>query len=165
MGGRVVLFAFGSLEGQLVAMTRINLSLPFLKSKEKGQSAAVFAVVVMALVLFVLGVMDYMITGARSMEAVAVADLSAHAGAQEVKVLPNGVIQVTSQGPAVAAGYFSMQARSYMRFVKATCGTVRGRPACEVSVELQSAGILIPQHWITIRAVGYLANGVTRGDQ
>jgi hypothetical protein len=136
-----------------------------IKRTEAGQSAAVFAVVVMALVVFVLGVMDYMITSTRSMEAVAVADLSAHAGAQEVQVLPDGVIQGAPLGPTVAASYFSMQARSYMQFVNATCGTIRGRPACEVAVRVQSAGILLPQHWITIRALGYLAYGVTHGDQ
>ena len=146
-------------------MTKLSIQFPLSKCAEKGQSAAVFAVVVVALVLFVLGVMDFMITSARSMEAVAVADLSAHAGAQEIKLLPNGVIQETSQGPAVAARYFSMQTRSYLRFVNAICGTVKGRPACEVTVQVQSAGILLPKHWMTIRAQGYLANGVTRGDQ
>jgi hypothetical protein len=162
---RIVLLALGSLESRLVEMTKLAIQIPLSKRTEKGQSAAVFAVVVMALVLFVLGVMDYMITSARNMEAVAVADLSAHAGAQEIKLLPNGVIQETSQGPSVAARYFSMQARSYLRFVNATCGTVQGRPACEVTVQVQSAGILLPQSWMTIRAQGYLANGVTRGDQ
>jgi len=146
-------------------MTKLSIHFPLSKCTEKGQSAAVFAVVVMALVLFVLGVMDYMITNVRNMEAVAVADLSAHAGAQEVDVLPNGVIQVTPLGPTIAARYFSMQSRSYLQLLNATCGTVQGRPACEVTVQVQSAGILLPQHWITIRALGYLANGVTRGDQ
>jgi uncharacterized membrane protein YfbV (UPF0208 family) len=146
-------------------MIKLSIQFPLSKRIEKGQSAAVFAVVVMALVLFVLGVMDYMVTSARNMEAVAVADLSAHAGAQEVEVLPNGVIQVTPLGPTVAAHYFSMQDRSYMRFINATCGTVQGRPACEVTVQVQSAGMLLPQYWMTIRALGYLAKGVTRGDQ
>lgn len=143
----------------------IQIVFPLFKRAEKGQSAAVFAVVVMALVLFVLGVMDYMITSARNMEAVAIADLSAHAGAQEVKVLPNGMIQNTPLGPTTAARYFSMQSRSYIRFINATCGTVHGRPACEVIVQVRSAGMLLPQQWMTIRAQGYLANGVTRGDQ
>ena len=146
-------------------MTKHSIQFPLSKRTEKGQSAAVFAVVVMALVLFVLGVMDYMITSARNMEAVAIADLAAHAGAQEVEVLPDGVIQVASSGPVIAARYFSMQARSYLQFINATCGNAQGRPTCEVTVQVQSAGILLPQHWITIRALGYLANGVTRGDQ
>jgi len=139
--------------------------LPFFRRTEKGQSAAIFAVVVTALVLFVVGIMDYMVTTSRTMEAVAIADLSAHAGAQELIVLPNGVIQISSQGPGVAATYFSMQAKSYMQLVNAVCGTVDGEPACEVTVRVRSAGFLIPEHWITVRAVGYMAYGSTRGDQ
>ena len=161
MGGRVVLFALRGLEIELVAVIKMH----FFGRKEKGQSAAVFAVVVTALVLFVVGVMDYMITTSRTMETVAVADLSAHAGAQELVVLPNGVIENSPQGPGVAATYFSMQATSYMQLVKASCGRVQGKPACEVTVRVRSAGFLIPEHWITVRAVGYTAYGVTREDQ
>ena len=139
--------------------------MPFYRRGEKGQSAAVFAVVVTALVLFVMGIMDYMVTTSRTMEAVAVADLSAHAGAQEVVVLPNGVIQVAPQGPGVAATYFSMQAASYMQLANVFCGRVQGRPACQVTVRVKSAGFLIPEHWVTVRAVGYLVYGATRGDQ
>jgi hypothetical protein len=138
---------------------------PFFKRKEQGQSAAVFAVVVTALVIFVVGVMDYMITTSRTMEAYGIADLSAHAGAQEVKVLPNGVIQIAPNGPAVAAEYYHMQSRSYMQLVNTSCGAVHGEPACEVIVRVHSAGYLIPQHWITVHAVGYMAYGSTRGGQ
>ena len=161
MGGRIVYLAIRILESQLVQIIKPLLT----RRKEKGQSAALFAVVVTVLVLFVLGVMDYMITSARTMEAVAVADLSAHAGAQEITVLPNGVIQVNSQGLIIAAQYFSMQAPSYIQLSNVTCGGIQGRPACEVIVQVKSAGYLIPQHWITIRAVGYLVYGATRGDQ
>src|SRR5512139_1457433 len=103
--------------------------MPFYRRGEKGQSVAVFAVVVTALVLFVMGIMDYMVTTSRTMEAVAVADLSAHAGAQEVVVLPNGVIQIAPRGPGVAATYFSMQAASYMQLANVYCGAIQGRPA------------------------------------
>jgi len=161
MGDRIVFLAIRSLESQLDKI----IKSPLPSRKEKGQSAALFAVLVTVLALFVLGVMDYMITSARTMEAVAVADLSAHAGAQEIKVLPNGVIEVSPRGPAVAAHYFSMQAPSYVQLSNVTCGSVQGRPACEVIVMVKSAGMLIPQHWITIRAVGYLVYGVTRGNQ
>ena len=138
---------------------------PFSFRSEKGQSAAVFAVVVTALVIFVLGVMDYMVTTSRAMEAVAIADLAAHAGTQEALVRPDGVIEISPQGPNVAATYFSMQTKSYMQFVNASCGRIQGKPACAVSVRVQSAGYLIPQHLITVNAVGYLDYGVTRGDQ
>jgi hypothetical protein len=96
---------------------------------------------------------------------VAVADLSAHAGAQELIVLPNGVVQIAPQGPGVAATYFSMNATSYMQLANVFCGNVQGRPACRVTVRVKSAGFLIPEHWITIRAVGYMVYGATRGDQ
>ncbi len=139
--------------------------IPFFRQKEKGQSAAVFAVVVTALVIFVVGIMDYMITTSRAMEAYGIADLSAHAGAQEVNVLPNGVIQISPNGPAVSAAYYHMQSKSYMQLVNTSCGTVHSEPACEVVVRVHSAGYLIPQHWITVHAVGYMAYGSTRGDQ
>jgi hypothetical protein len=161
VGSRVVLFSLGGLEGKLVVM----IKTPFFSRKEKGQSAAVFAVVVTALVLFVVGIMDYMITTSRTMEAVAIADLSAHAGTQELLVLPNGVIEISPQGPGVAASYFSMQAKSYMQFVSANCGNIQSKPACEVTVRVRTAGFLIPAHWITVRAVGYMAYGSTRGGQ
>lgn len=136
-----------------------------LRRREEGQAIAVFAVVATALVLFVLGVMDYMITTSRSMEAVAIADLAAHAGAQEVIVLPNGRIVNSPQGSAVAATYYSMQAKSYTQLVGVACSQMDGRPACEVTVRVRTAGYLIPKHWITVRARGYLAYGATRGDQ
>jgi hypothetical protein len=142
-----------------------KLEIPFFGRREKGQAIAMFALVSVALVLFVLGVMDYMITTSRTMDAVAVADLSAHAGAQEVLVRPNGVIENAPEGPAVAAQYFSMQAPSYVRLTGISCGSIDNRPACEVTVQVRSAGYLIPTHWVTVRAVGYLAYGVTRGDQ
>jgi hypothetical protein len=138
---------------------------PLFSRGEKGQSAAVFAVVVTALVLFVVGIMDYMVTTSRSMEAVAIADLSAHAGTQEVIVRPNGVIEISPQGPGAVVMYFSMQAKSYMQLIDASCGRVQGKPACVVSVRVRSAGYLIPAHWITIHAVGYMDYGVTRGSQ
>ena len=145
-------------------MVALKSSL-FSGRSEKGQSAAVFAVVVTALVIFVLGVMDYMVTTARAMEAVAIADLSAHAGTQEVLVRPNGAIEISPKGPGAVATYFSMQAKSYMQFVRASCGQVRGKPACQASVRVRSAGYLIPVHWITVNSVAYLDYGVTRGSQ
>jgi hypothetical protein len=132
---------------------------------EKGQSAPVFAVVATALVLFIVGVMDYMITTARAMEAVGIADLSAHAGVQELNVLPNGVIEVSPSGPGAAASMYSRQDKSYTQLANVYCGRINARPACEVAVRVQSAGFLIPQHWITVRAVGYMEYGSTRGGQ
>jgi hypothetical protein len=137
----------------------------FVSRSEKGQSAPVFAVAVTALVLFIVGVMDYMITTARAMEAVGIADLSAHAGVQEVNVLPNGVIEISPSGPGAAAAHYARQAKSYTQLANVTCGRINNKPACEVAVRVRSAGFLIPQHWITVRAVGYMEHGSTRGGQ
>ena len=64
--------------------------IPFFRRTEKGQSAAVFAIVATALVLFVIGVMEYMVTTSRMMEAVGVADLAAHAGREQCLRLCGG---------------------------------------------------------------------------
>jgi hypothetical protein len=49
-------------------------------TSEKGQSITLFALMLPLMAMFILGLFDYMVTSARTMEAVAVADLSAHAG-------------------------------------------------------------------------------------
>jgi hypothetical protein len=62
---------------------------------ERGQSILLFAVLMPLMSLFLLGILDYMVTNARAMETVGIADLAAHAGAQEITVLPDGTITVT----------------------------------------------------------------------
>ena len=44
-------------------------------SSEKGQSITLFALMLPLMAVFILGLFDYMVTNARVMEAVAVADL------------------------------------------------------------------------------------------
>lgn len=133
------------------------------KSSEKGQSIALFALMLPVMAVFILGLFDYMVTSTRTMEAVAVADLSAHAGAQEIYLLPNG--KILSDVPAaegVAADYFRMQTPSYVQLVNVVCGDTVDRPFCRVSARVNSAGYLFASRPITIHAVGYLAWGVTR---
>ena len=132
---------------------------------ERGQSVVLFAVLLPVMSIFMLGILDYMLTNARAMETVAAADLAAHAGAQEITVLPNGVIIATTRGASVAANYFNSQSPEYAHLSFVTCGRFQNRPACLVRAEVESAGYLIPRRWITVSAIGYLANGVTRGDQ
>jgi len=115
--------------------------------------------------LFLLGILDYMVTNARVMETVAVADLAAHAGAQEITVLPDGMITATTAGNAIAATYFNAQRPSYAHLISVACGRHQDRPACFVQAQTRSAGYLLPGRWVTVRAIGYLAHGVTRGDQ
>ena len=135
------------------------------RKKERGQSVLLFAILMPVMSLFLLGILDYMVTNARVMETVAAADLAAHAGAQEIKVLPDGTITATTAGNGVAARYFNAQRPGSAQLSSISCGRRQGRPACLVVARARSAGYLLPARWITVRAIGYLANGVTRGDQ
>jgi hypothetical protein len=130
---------------------------------EKGQSITLFALMLPLMAVFILGLFDYMITSARTMEAVAVADLSAHAGAQEIYLLPNGkILSDVPSAEQVAADYFRMQTPSYVQLVSVVCGDTVERPFCRVSARVNSAGYLFASRPITVHAVGYLAWGVTR---
>ena len=133
--------------------------------RERGQSILLFAILLPLMSIFLLGILDYMVTNARVMETVAAADLAAHAGAQEITVLPDGTITATRGGDEIATRYFHAQHLESARLTFVSCGRHQGRPACLVTVEVRSAGILIPTRWVTVRAIGYLAHGVTRGDQ
>jgi hypothetical protein len=136
------------------------------KFSEKGQSITLFALMLPLMAVFILGLFDYMVTNARTMEAVAVADLSAHAGAQEIRLLPNG--KILSDVPAaerIAADYFRMQSPSYVQFVSVVCGDTSERPFCRVTARVRSAGYLFPSRPVTVHAMGYLAWGVTREEQ
>lgn len=136
-----------------------------LKQSERGQSILLFAILMPLMSLFLLGILDYMVTNARVMETVAAADLAAHAGAQEITVLPDGTITATAGGNAIAATYFNAQRPGYAHLVSVSCGRNQGRPACFVQAQTRSAGYLLPARWVNVRAIGYLAHGVTRGDQ
>jgi hypothetical protein len=130
---------------------------------ERGQSIALFAIMLPLMAVFILGLFDYMVTNARAMETVAAADLSAHAGAQEVRLLPNGkILSDVDAAEEVAYDYFRMQAPSYVQFVDVVCGDSADRPFCRVTARVNSAGYLFPSRPITIHAVGYVAWGVTR---
>jgi hypothetical protein len=135
------------------------------KQNEHGQSILLFAILMPIMSLFLLGILDYMVTNARVMETVAAADLAAHAGAQEITVLPDGVITAMTAGDGVAAAYFNSQKPSSAQLVSVSCGRHQERPACFVTARTRSAGYLLPARWVTVRAIGYLAHGITRGDQ
>ena len=133
---------------------------------EQGQATALFAVVVPVTVLFFLGVIDYMATNTRVMETVAAADLAAHAGAQQITLLPDGTIEpFSSQASAIAASFFVAQAPPEASLGGISCGLIQERPACQVSARVRSAGWLLPETWINVNALGYLAYGVTEDDQ
>jgi hypothetical protein len=174
----MVYYPVGDLEGQMAMKACQGSSVPvsIIRSQEKpndlthkaekGQAVALFAVLIPVMVLFFLGVIDYMVTNARVMETVAVADLAAHAGAQYVNLLPDGTIEPTpAQANAVAASFFTAQAPPDAALGGVLCGLIQERPACRVSAQVRSAGWLLPETWIRVNAVGYLAYGVTEGDQ
>lgn len=133
--------------------------------KERGQTIALYAIILPLMAVFLMGLLDYMTTSVRMMDAVAVGDLAAHAGAQEIEVRPNGIIRATTAGNAVAATYFRNQAPSYLRLNSVQCGRFQGRPACRVQAGVLTPGFLFPQRWIAVDTIGYLAHGVTREDQ
>ena len=133
---------------------------------ERGQAVALFALLIPVTILFMLGVVDYMVTNARVMETVAAADLAAHAGAQSINVLPDGSLEASpAQAKALAAAYFSAQAPPQATLGLVGCGLFQKRPACRVTAQVQSAGWLLPRQWIGVSAIGYLVYGVTEGDQ
>lgn len=133
------------------------------RPSEKGQSITLFALMLPLMAVFILGLFDYMVTSVRTMEAVAVADLSAHAGVQEIRLLPNGrILSNVSEAERVATDYFRMQTPSYVQFVSVVCGDTVERPFCRVSARVNSAGYLFASRPITVHAVGYLAWGITR---
>jgi hypothetical protein len=133
------------------------------KEGQKGQAIVLFALMLPVLAVFILGLFDYMATNARAMEAIAVADLSAHAGAQEVRLLPNGkILSDAANAERVAVEYFRMQAPSYVQLVNVVCGDTADRPYCRVTARVSSAGYLFPPRPVSVNAVGYLAWGITR---
>lgn len=133
--------------------------------RQAGQALVLFALFLPVMALFLVGVLDYMLTNAQVMEVVAAADLAAHAGAQEIRVRPDGTLAGLAEGQAVAELYFRAQAPAGAQFLGAACGQDQGQPSCQVWAQTPSAGFLIPRRQIRISAVGYLAQGVTRGDQ
>ncbi|HLE15553.1 MAG TPA: pilus assembly protein TadG-related protein [Anaerolineales bacterium] len=134
-------------------------------AQEQGQAIMVFSLLLPVLALFLVGILDYMVTNARVMEVVAAVDLAAHAGAQEIEVCPDGTLAGLAEGQAVAGLYFRIQAPSEARLLGTACGQTQGQPACQVWAQLPSAGYLIPVRQIRVGATGYLAQGVTRGEQ
>ena len=158
----MVRIPLGNLEGEMVT-AQISPKAPF--SKERGQAVALFALLLPIMAVFAVLIMEYMITTARTMSAVAAADLAAHAGAQEITLDPDGTIRTTELGRQVAASYFQAQKLEFVALSNIQCGRFQDRPACRVAVQVQTPGFLLPKKWIPINAIGYLAHGITRGDQ
>lgn len=133
--------------------------------RQQGQAIVLFALLLPVVVLFLVGVLDYMVTNVPVTEVIAAADLAAHAGAQEILVRPDGTLEGLAEGQALAALYFRAQAPPDARLLSTSCGQTQGHLSCQVWAQTLSAGYLIPRRQIQISAIGYLAHGVTRDDQ
>lgn len=134
--------------------------------EERGQSVALIALLMPVIVLFTLGLLDYAIATLRVQETAAVADLAAHAGAQEITLAPDGrVVPRVGAAEGKAAGYFVVQKPEHARLRGVACGLADGRPACAVVATTESPGYFLGRRTITVRAVGYLAYGAVRRDQ
>lgn len=146
------------MEGKLVA--------PKFHPKERGQAIALFALFTMVMALLTLAALDYAVSSSRTMEAVAAADLAAHAGAMEVKLLPNGKIESRQdRAEAIAAAFFNAQRPSHAGLSTVSCGEFDGKPGCLVEAVTSSPGIFLGKREIRVQAIGYLAYGVLRDDQ
>lgn len=133
---------------------------------ESGQAVMLYAVLIPLSVFFGLGILDYMVTNLRVMETVAAADLAAHAGAQSVRLLPDGtILSRPSAANQVAASYFYMQAPDGASLTAVSCGLREGRPSCRVHAQVLSTGYFLPRRWVRVDALGILAYGATRADQ
>ncbi|NPV87868.1 MAG: hypothetical protein HPY45_17865 [Anaerolineae bacterium] len=134
--------------------------------RERGQAIALFALFTMAMALLALAALDYAVSSARTMETVAAADLAAHAGAMEVKLLPNGKIENRQdRAEEIAARYFNAQRPRHASLSNVRCGAFDGRPGCMVEAVTRSPGMFLFQREIQVQAIGYLAYGVLRDDQ
>ena len=134
--------------------------------KQRGQAVLLFAVLIPMMVLLMLGVIDYMVTNSRVMEAVAAADLAAHAGVQKAAVRPDGaILSMSGQASSAATIYFNAQKPAEAILGAVSCDLISDVPYCQVQATVPSAGYLIPTQLISVSAVGYLASGVTAGDQ
>lgn len=133
---------------------------------ECGQAVMLFAVFIPLSVLFALGVIDYMVTNIRVMETIAAADLAVHAGAQVIRLRPDGSIHPdTSRAVETTAAFFTRQAPATAVLQGIHCGRQDKRPTCVLRASVRSAGFLLPKTWIQVDARGTLAYGATRDNQ
>lgn len=146
-------------------LARLKARLGTRLADERGQSLTLVALALPAIVLFWLGLLEYAVTTQRVQETVAAADLAAHAGAQAVELTPDGLLRPRPEADRIAADFFQRQHVAHARLAGARCFLADGRPACEVVATTDSAGFLLGRRAIRVRAVGYLAYGVTRSDQ
>jgi len=131
------------------------------RTRLRGQVFPLMALFLAALLVLVMAALSYGVLTVRLMDALAAADLAAHAGAMQIHVLPDGRYE-TRRGERVAQAVFRRHALPFARLQGAVCGVDDGKPWCEVTVRVEGA-LWAPDRTIHARAV--LAAGVTGEDQ
>ena len=120
---------------------------------QKGQSIVFFALMLPLMAVFLLGILDYMVTSARVMQGMALADLAADAGVQEIKVQPSGAIIPDAAAPIFATEYFGYAAPKYFRL------DGMGRFVVRLGACLRLWAVRGPAHLRDVLAAGGLAPG------
>ncbi len=128
----------------------------------KGQVLPFVAITLAALLILILATISYGVLTLRTMRALAAADLAAHAGAMEVRVLPNGQIVPNGRGPHMARNVFLQHQPPHTSLVGVSCGLHARRPFCEVTVRVEGA-FWAPDRVVKARAL--LVQGITQEGQ
>ena len=142
--------------------------------RECGQSLVFIALLLPVLVLFMYLLLDYAVATQRVQMVSAAADLGAHAGVQEVTVLPDGSLQPAKQAPVVAQRYFWRNIPATMRtdvaITTVRCGVTQhpragDMPYCRLVAQVKVGGFGLPSRTVSVQSVAYLPYGATREGQ
>ena len=131
--------------------------------RRRGQVMVEGTLILAALTLLAAFALSYGTLTLRAMRVMAIADASAHAGAMDVHVLPNGDVTETDRAARTAADYFARQAPAYARLQYVQCGATETGPYCDVAVVVRTDFVFPASHVVQVRSV--LAYGATRGGQ
>ncbi len=131
--------------------------------RQRGQVMVAVVPILVVLTLMAGYALSYGTLTLRAMRVMSIADVSAHAGAMDVHVLPNGRVTGTSRAEHTAADYFSRQAPGYARLQSVRCGVTKLGPYCDVSAVVHTDFVFSASHVVQVRSV--LAYGATRGGQ
>ncbi len=133
------------------------------RNGQRGQVMVMVVPILAVLTLMAAYALSYGTLTLRAMRVMAIADTSAHAGAMDVHVLPNGRVMETTRAERTAADYFARQAPGYARLQSVHCGVTQMGPYCDVSAVVHAGFVFSASYVVQVRSV--LAYGATRGGQ
>ncbi len=139
-----------------------RMAMKFMR-RQRGQVMVAVVPILAVLTLMAGYALSYGTLTLRAMRVMSIADVSAHAGAMDIHVLPNGKVTGTSHAERTAAEYFNRQAPGYARLQSVQCGVTSQGPYCDVAVLVRSDFVFSASHVVNVRSV--LAYGATRGGQ